>query len=262
MRPDSRSNPRLRSRSRSNSAWKNGPCASTLINDAAMNRFPQRGHPDQRGRPHVGQRTREARGVHAERIDHGRADRERQQHPAGKFEGVMEREQREHHVIDESSAKTRASIATSAAKFPCVSITPLGAPVVPEVNTIEASVLRSGAGRASGRPLSTNGRLQLRQTRVRRCRRSSSADAVPRRFATSAESSAAVAWRCGRSARAPRAKSDDPAAPRRRRQTRIAKYAITHSGEFSPMSSTRSPGLTPRIPSNSPARCALSRSSR
>ena len=236
------------------------PLRLDTVNDAAMNRFPQRGHSDHRGRPHVGQRTREARGVDAERIDHGRAERERQQHPAGEFEGVMQREQREHHVR-RSSAKTRASIATSAAKFPCVSITPLGAPVVPEVKTMEASVLRSGAGRASGRPLRTNGRLSSANS-------SStmspfiSANALPRRFATSAEHSAAagVAMRqIGASSSGEiRWSSGTATAP----AERIEKYASTHSGEFSPTSSTRSPVLTPRIPSSSPARCALSRSSR
>src|SRR5581483_2505038 len=68
------------------------------VDDAAMDRLPQRGHADQRGRPYVGQRAREARRVDAERIDDGGAERQRKQYPAGELESVMEREQREHDV--------------------------------------------------------------------------------------------------------------------------------------------------------------------
>ncbi len=46
------------------------------------------------------------------------------------------------------STKTRESIDTSAVKLPWVSITPLGAPVLPEVKKIAASALRSISGLA------------------------------------------------------------------------------------------------------------------
>ncbi len=74
------------------------PLRLDSVDDAAMDRLPQRGHADHRGRPHVGKCPRETRGVDAKRINHRGAERERQQHPAGELEGVMEREQRKHHV--------------------------------------------------------------------------------------------------------------------------------------------------------------------
>src|SRR5713101_2667923 len=75
------------------------PARLDLIEDAAMDRLPQRGHADERRGTHASQRARETRGVDAERVDNPRAHRERQQHPASEFEGVMERQQREQDVV-------------------------------------------------------------------------------------------------------------------------------------------------------------------
>ena len=107
LRPDSRSNRRLRSRSWSNAAWKNGPRASTSSTMRRWTASHSAGTPISAvGRTSASVRD-EARGVDAERINDRRAARERQQHPAGEFEGVMEREQREHHVIDDEREDPR-----------------------------------------------------------------------------------------------------------------------------------------------------------
>ena len=131
------------------------------VDDAAMDRLPQRGHADHRGRPHVGQRAREARGVHAERIDHRRAERERQQHPAGKLEGVMEREQREHHVggIERKDPREHRDFG---GEIPMREHHALGrAGGAGGENDGGERLALGGGAAASGRPLSTNGRLQL-----------------------------------------------------------------------------------------------------
>ncbi len=46
-----------------------------FVDDAAMDRLPERGHADKRGRAHGGKRARQAGGIDAERIDDGRAAR-------------------------------------------------------------------------------------------------------------------------------------------------------------------------------------------
>ena len=78
---------------------KEGAARLDLVEDAAMDRLPQRGNADQRGGPQVGKRARKIFRIDANRMSDRRATRERQQHPAGEFEGVMEREQREHKVV-------------------------------------------------------------------------------------------------------------------------------------------------------------------
>ena len=130
-----------------------------LIDDAPMDRFPHRGHADQRRRAHVGERARQRFRIDFERINDRRAARERQQHPAGELERMMQRQAATARRRRRRATKTRESIATSAAKFPCDSITPFGAPVLPEVKTIDASAFRSGgAGGVFAAPRRMNGR--------------------------------------------------------------------------------------------------------
>ena len=70
-----------------------------LIDDTPMDRFPHRRHADQRRRAHVGERARQCFRIDFERINNRRTARERQQHPAGKLERVMQREQRQHDIV-------------------------------------------------------------------------------------------------------------------------------------------------------------------
>ena len=78
-----------------------------FIDDAPMDRLPHRGHANQRGRANVGERARQRFRIDFERIDNRRAAGERQQHPAGELERVMQRKQRQHHVVGAENKDAR-----------------------------------------------------------------------------------------------------------------------------------------------------------
>ena len=72
------------------------------------------------------------------------AVRQGDQEAGGELEGVVERQHRQHPVVD-AELKIFDSSDTMKVKLRCVSITPLGLPVVPEVKIDEASASGVGA---------------------------------------------------------------------------------------------------------------------
>ena len=93
LRPESRRGGDSDRADWSKAAWKNGPRASTSSTMRRWTASHTAGTPISAVGPNVGKRARQGFRVDFERIDDRRAARERQQHPAGEFEGVMQRQQ-------------------------------------------------------------------------------------------------------------------------------------------------------------------------
>ena len=148
------------------------------------------------------------------------------------------------------------SLLVIAVRFLCVSITPFGVPVVPDVKISDASTSPFVSGRptsavsapsASRSSSSSTGVASGVPPRISSARRSTTFADITASFAFAAV--ARLATSPGISSRS----SGTTTAPARM----IAKYAMPHSGRFSLIRITRSPAATPRARST-PAPCHAS----